>query len=410
MLDHTHDPLLTSWITSANSSDTDFPIQNLPFGMFTAKGGNSRVGVAIGDQILDLSAQDGIESVLELMQRPRAERQKLRHRISSFLATYIAGAEQFLVPQSDVKMLLPCPIGNYTDFYASLHHAENVGKLFRPTQPLLPNYKWVPIAYHGRASSVVVSGFAVRRPQGQTIQENCAQPVYGPSRRLDYEVEIGGFLGPGNAQGETIPITSAEEHLFGICLLNDWSARDIQAWEYQPLGPFLAKSFATTISPWIVTLDALEPFRCGRTDRPEGDPEPLPYLNDSDNPGAFSIQVEAWIRTANMQEHVRLSQANFSWLYWTISQMIAHHASNGCPLMPGDLIGSGTISGAERHNRGCLLEINGKDGACELPNGEKRTFLEDGDQIMLRGWCEAPGARRIGLGACSGIILPAHER
>lgn len=401
MIDHTHDPNLVSWVESANLPGAEFPIQNLPFGTFLRPGeGKSRVGVAIGDQVLDVSAAFEITRLRELMGRPQAERKELRHRISKFLSEYVAGEKRFLVPQNEVTLLLPCESRNYSDFYASIDHATNVGSLFRPDQPLLPNYRWVPIAYHGRASSIVPSGTAIRRPHGQVFDSANNAPNYLPTRRLDYELEIGAFLGPGNAHGETIPIESAEEHLFGICLLNDWSARDIQSWEYQPLGPFLGKSFSTSISPWVVTLDALEPFRCDAPDHSFV----LPYL-DSPNRDGFDIKLEAWLKTPAMHEAIRLSQSNFASMYWTLAQMVTHHASNGCPLMPGDLIGSGTVSGPEKDNRGCLLELTcGGREPIVLPGGDTRTFLEDGDEVTLRGFCETAGRRRIGLGSCTGTI------
>ena len=408
MLDHTHDPDLTSWVPSANVVECDFPIQNLPFATFRRTAAETHPGVAIGDQILDLAEAFGIGSLQEIMGWPAERRRNLRHRISAFLATYIAGSERFLIAQEQVQLLLPCTIGNYTDFYASIHHATNVGMLFRPDQPLLPNYKWIPIAYHGRASSVVTSGSDIMRPRGQVKTSGFDEPQYTTTQRLDYEAEIGAFLGPGNEQGETIPIDTAEDHLFGVCLLNDWSARDIQSWEYQPLGPFLSKSFATSISPWIVTLDALEPFRCALPERPAGDPHPLEYLKDKRNRGAFLIRIEVWIRTTKMRDAVRLTHSDFSQMYWSLGQMITHHASNGCPLRAGDLIGSGTVSGPEPSNRGCLLELLGRNDLLHFPSGETRSYLEDGDRITLRGWCEAPGKRRIGLGYCSGTILPAH--
>jgi fumarylacetoacetase len=328
-----------------------------------------------------------------------ARRGELRRRISEYLSRRQPGGEKHLTPMADAEYLLPCNIGDYTDFYASIHHATNVGGMFRPENPLLPNYKWVPIAYHGRASSIVMSGAAIRRPRGQT-----GQGKFGPSARLDYELELGAFLGPGNAQGEAIAIGEAEDHLFGVCLLNDWSARDIQAWEYQPLGPFLAKNFATTISPWIITREALEPFRCAPDARGDGDPQPLEYLAQS-RAGAFDIALEAWFRTAKMTEPVRISQSRFASLYWTLGQMIAHHTSNGCPLNAGDLMGSGTVSGPKKENRGCLLELAWRGTEpLELPSGETRTFLEDGDEVILRGHCEAEGYRSIGLGSASGVI------
>jgi fumarylacetoacetase len=336
---------------------------------------------------------------------PRAERTGLRRRLSELLANYSPGADRSILPLSEVELLLPCDIPDYTDFFASIDHASNVGSLFRPDKPLSPNYKWIPIAYHGRASSIVLSGTAVHRPRGQIVVNPDGPPIYAPSRMLDYELELGAFLGPGNAMGQPIPATNAEDHLFGLCLLNDWSARDIQSWEYQPLGPFLAKNFATSISPWIVTLDALEPFRVPAPPRPSADPQPLAYLQTPAN-GAFRITLEVWLRSAKMPAPMRLSQSDFASLYWTIGQMIAHHTSNGCPLRPGDLIGSGTVSGPEKQNQGCLLEIT-RRGAdpLQLPSGETRSFLEDGDEVILKGWCAASGFRRIGLGECRGRIL-----
>jgi fumarylacetoacetase len=303
---------------------------------------------------------------------------------------------------------LPCEIPDYTDFYASIHHATNVGSMFRPDNPLLPNYKWLPVAYHGRASSVVVSGTEVRRPWGQIVSNPAGPPQFGPCRLLDYEVELGAFLGPGNRMGDPIPVGRAEDHMVGVCLLNDWSARDIQTWEYQPLGPFLAKNFATSVSPWIVTLEALEPFRRAAPTRPGGDPEPLPHLQTTVD-SAFKITLEVWLQSARMQSPLLISQGDFSSMYWTLAQMVAHHTSNGCPLRAGDLIGSGTVSGPEKNNRGCLLEMTWRGTEpLELPTGETRRFLEDGDEVTLRGWCEAPGFRRIGLGECSGVVLPAN--
>ncbi len=392
---------IESWVASANLPECDFPIQNLPWGTFRRRrGAESRPGIAIGDQILDARSAFGIESVAAVMAQPRKKRTALRQDISEYLSKYQSGAEQHLTPMSEAELLLPCAIGDYTDFYASIHHATNVGSMFRPDNPLLPNYKWVPIAYHGRASSIVVSGTPVRRPHGQIRQGQ-----FAPTERLDYEIELGAFLGPGNQQGAPIPVAEAEEHLFGVCLLNDWSARDIQAWEYQPLGPFLAKNFATTISPWIVTLEALEPFRCAPADRPPGDPQPLEYLAQS-GPAAFGIVLEVWLKTARMPEPVRISRGNFASMYWTLGQMIAHHTSNGCPLQPGDLIGSGTVSGPEKQNRGCLLELTWRGAEpLALPNGETRQFLEDGDEVILRGRCEREGYRSIGLGSAAGVII-----
>jgi fumarylacetoacetase len=407
-MDLTHDPNLTSWVESANRPETDFPIQNLPYASFRKRGEERiRVGVAIGDMLLDASQALVIPSVTALLSMSRAERTGVRARLSELLANYAPATERAILPISEAELLLPCDIPDYTDFFASIDHATNVGQLFRADKPLTPNYKWIPIAYHGRASSIVLSGTAVYRPQGQILAGDA--PLYAPSRMLDYELELGAFLGPGNPMGQPIPIADAEDHLFGVCLLNDWSARDIQSWEYQPLGPFLAKNFATSISPWIVTLDALEPFRSAVPARPTGDPQPLPHLQGS-LASAFGITLEVWLRSAKMAAPMRVSQSNFASLYWTLSQMIAHHTSNGCPLRPGDLIGSGTVSGPEKQNQGCLLELT-RRGAdpLHLPGGETRTFLEDGDEVILKGWCEASGFRRIGLGECRGLIFPALQ-
>jgi fumarylacetoacetase len=324
--------------------------------------------------------------------------------------------EPLLVEQSAVAMLLPAQIGDYTDFYASVFHATNVGSMFRPDEPLLPNYKHVPIGYHGRASSVVPSGTPVRRPIGQVKPDGASEPLMSASRRLDYELEVGAFVGPGNALGDAIAIEAAEQHLFGVCLMNDWSARDIQAWEYQPLGPFLAKSFATSISPWVITLEALEPFRAPAFPRPEGDPAPLPYLDadDTRSRGAIDLRLEVALSTLRMRElkqpaHV-LSRSSLRHLYWTIGQLLTHHASNGCNLRPGDLLGTGTVSGPTRDSRGCLLELTWRGTEpLQLPSGETRRFLEDGDEVIFRGWCERMGAARIGLGECRGLITPARE-
>jgi fumarylacetoacetase len=337
----------------------------------------------------------------------RAERTGFRRLLSELLSKHSAGVGRWLLPLAEIELLLPCEIPDYTDFFASIHHATNTGILFRADKPLPPNYKWIPIAYHGRASSIVVSGTPLRRPCGQQVLQRGDAPFYAPSRMLDYELEIGAFLGPGNSMGHPVPIAEAEDHLFGVCLLNDWSARDMQMWESQPLGPFLAKNFATSISPWIVTLDALEPFRCAPPKRPAGDPAPLPYLQILGQ-GAFQITLEVWLRSAKMEQPMRVSQSNFASLYWTLGQLIAHHTSNGCPLRPGDLIGSGTVSGPDNENRACLLEMT-RLGAqpLTLPTGETRTFLEDGDEVILRGWCEASGFRRIGLGECRGVIQGA---
>ena len=436
ILDDTHDPELESWVESANEPDTDFPIQNLPLGLFSADEDEMpAIGVAIGDRILNLSElselfwserhEDPIadalswESLEMVLILDPPERTELRRRLSELLRDDFTGrvrdvAEGCLVPMEDVTMLAPHPIENYTDFYASLHHATNIGKLFRPDQPLLPNYKWMPIGYHGRASSIVISGTNLWRPNGQTFADGADAPVFGPTKVLDYELELGCFIGDPNPWGERIKIEDAEKNIFGFCLLNDWSARDIQRWEYQPLGPFLSKSFATTISPWIVTLEALAPFRTAAFAREAHDPQPLPYLDAPDDRafGGFDITVEAAILTSQMRaQHLpphRLGLSNAKELYWTFAQMLTHHASNGCNLRSGDLLGSGTVSGATSEALGCLLEITqGGKQAITLPTGEERRFLEDGDEIILRGWCERAGFRRIGFGECRGIILPA---
>jgi fumarylacetoacetase len=391
---------------------TDFPIENLPFGVFR-RDAEPHIGVAFEEHILDLHAcvRAGLlhePSLLaprlnELMSRGRAVTRDLRARITELLTR--GTADEHLVPMSGAEMLLPMTIGDYTDFYASVHHAMNVGSMFRPDNPLLPNYKWLPIGYHGRASSIVVSGTAVRRPNGQTRDGETAPPAFGPSKRLDYEMELGMVIGRGNALGEPIRASEALEHVFGFCLVNDWSARDVQTWEYQPLGPFLAKNFATSISPWIVTLDALEPFRTNAFVRDEGDPLPLPHLQDDNG---YDINVEVWLRTAKMTEPVRLSRGNFRDMYWTVAQLVAHHTSNGCNLVPGDLLASGTISGTTKDSRGSMLELAWRGTEpVELPTGETRKFLVDGDEVILRAYCEREGHARIGFGECRGVVLPA---
>lgn len=408
MIDATHDPELESWVESANDS-TDFPIQNLPYASFRSpRTIGTRLGVGIGEEVLDVSGAFMIPSMSSVMEMPRETRIALRRQISLFLSTYLKGTERWLVPMEEVEFVLPCEIPDYTDFYASIHHATNVGSMFRPDNPLLPNYKWLPVAYHGRASSIVLSGAQIRRPRGQIVSSPAGPPQYAACRMLDYEVELGAFLGPGNPMGEPIPIAQAEDHVFGVCLLNDWSARDIQSWEYQPLGPFLAKNFATSVSPWVVTLEALEPFRCATPARPEGDPDPLPHLQTAAD-SAFGIMLEVWLQSGRMQTPMLLSRGDFSQMYWTLAQMVAHHSSNGCPLRAGDLIGSGTVSGPEKENRGCLLEMTWRGTEpLRLPTGETRKFLEDGDEVILQGWCEAPGFRRIGLGECRGVVLPVR--
>ncbi len=408
MTDSTHDPTLRSWVESANDPGTDFPIQNLPFVTFTRPSIDSpRLGVAIGDQILDATAAFGIGEMKAVFAMPRSSRADLRRAISTLVQIRQPGAEAMLTPVAEARLLLPCEIGDYTDFYSSIHHASNVGSMFRPSNPLMPNFKWLPVAYHGRSSSIVVSGTPIRRPSGQITDSPAGPPVFAASRKLDYELELGAFLGPGNLMGEPIPADEALDHIAGVCLLNDWSARDIQTWEYQPLGPFLAKNFATTVSPWVVTLEALEPFRRPAPARPDSDPAPLPHLQTGRN-GAFSVRLEAWIRTSRMHEPVLISGSDFASMYWTLPQMLAHHTSNGCPVRPGDLIGSGTVSGPEKGNRGCLLELTWRgEDPLTLPGGETRTFLEDGDEVIFRGWCEAEGFRTIGLGTCAGLITPA---
>ena len=419
-LNATHNAKLLSWVASANAAGTDFPIQNLPYGRFRTAGSADRfrIGVAIGDQVLDLKACGLIDTddMNTLMNAPGEERQALRSAISEGLREGSPQQEAWakaLSPQASIELTVPCRIGDYTDFYTSVHHATTVGKQFRPDNPLLPNYKWVPIGYHGRASSIIVSGQPFPRPQGQTKAPDADVPSLGPSRRLDYELELGWFIGRGNAQGKPIGIADAEQHLFGVSLFNDWSARDIQGWEYQPLGPFLSKNFASTISPWIVTTEALAPFRVP-FERPAGDPQPLPYLDSAANraQGAFSITLEVLLQSAKMQAAgeapVRLSLVNTAQAaYWTPAQLVAHHTVNGCNLQPGDLLGSGTLSGPEAGQAGSLMELSvGGKQPIVLPNGEKRTFLEDGDTLILRGWCEAEGAVRIGLGSAVGTVLP----
>ena len=418
-LNATHDPKLRSWVASANEAGCDFPIQNLPFGRFRFAGSNEafRIGVAIGDQVLDLRAAGLVDTddMNALMEAGTKERQALRAAISAGLAEGSdkqAAWSKALLAQAEAEMTVPCRIGDYTDFYTGIHHATTIGKLFRPDQPLMPNYKWVPIGYHGRASSIGVSGQVFKRPQGQTKAPDAAEPSFGPSKRLDYELELGFFIGRGNAQGEPIAIADAEEHLFGVTLLNDWSARDLQAWEYQPLGPFLSKNFASTLSPWIVTMEALAPFRA-KFERPAGDPQPLPYLDSAPNreSGALDITLEVLLQTAKMRAEgiatVRLTRGNTTEAaYWTAAQLVAHHTVNGCNLQPGDLLGSGTLSGPKADEAGSLIELTlGGKQPITLPNGEKRTFLEDGDTLVMRGWCERDGAVRIGLGEVTGTVV-----
>ena len=437
-VNETHDAALRSWVESANAPDTDFPIQNLPFGIFRRSGSREapRGGIAIGDHILDLAACsraavfDGLAaeaaaacdspSLNALMALGPAHWSAVRRAASQLLRADAPGARgaperpELLVAMADATMSLPAEIGDYTDFYASLHHATNVGSMFRPDNPLLPNYKHVPIGYHGRASSIVPSGTLVRRPSGQLKDPAADSPAFAPSKLLDYECEVGWFVGRGNELGSAIPLAEAESHIFGLCLVNDWSARDVQAWEYQPLGPFLAKNFATTVTPWVVTLEALAPFRAPAFARASGDPQPLPHLASSTNraAGGIDIALEVLLSSAKMREAgappARLSGTSFTNMYWTIAQMLTHHASNGCNLRPGDLLASGTVSGPDRTERGCMLELTWRGAEpIRLPSGEERKFLHDGDEVVLRGHCERSGFRRIGFGECRGTISPA---
>ncbi|KNZ32007.1 MAG: fumarylacetoacetase [Methylibium sp. NZG] len=430
MLDDTHDPALRSWVDSANDGATDFPVQNLPFGRFRRAGTEEpyRIGVAIGDQVLDLKMAleqcpwDNFHyrmleplaagNLYHLMSLGPKARHEARAALSNALRhNSVQGPflELCLVPQARAEMTLPCRINDYTDFYTGIHHAQTVGKLFRPDAPLLPNYKWVPIGYHGRASSIIVSGKGFARPSGQ-MKGTDGTPVFGACRALDYELELGALIGPANAMGEPVGIEQAEDRLFGMVLLNDWSARDLQAWEYQPLGPFLGKSFATTISPWVVTMDALAPFR-KRADRPEGDPQPLPYLDSTENreQGAIDITLEVWLQTPQMKFQglpaVRLMQSSFLDAYWTLAQLVAHHTSNGCNLSSGDLLGTGTLSGPTPGQGGSLLELTqGGRQPITLPGGEQRTFLLDGDTVTLRGRCARAGFASLGFGECVGQV------
>ena len=438
-VNETHDKNLKSWVESANTSNTDFPIQNLPFCIFTraCTYENVRVGIAIGDFVLDIYScyecclfDDESFTIAvgtndycldhSVMKKNKDLQKAFRRRLVEILSETAdeetrKNVERNLIPMKDVQFYMPAHIGNYTDFYCSIFHAANVGSMFRPDNPLLPNYKYVPIGYHGRASSVVISGTEIVRPRGQNRSDEGKPPEYVPCKNLDYEMEVGFFVGKCNELGETVSIEDAEEHIFGLCLVNDWSARDVQAWEYQPLGPFLAKSFATSISPFVVTMEALAPFRVPAFDRAEGDPQPLDYLSSEANEksGGFDINLEVYLQTQKMRdenaEPFLLSRSNMKDLYWTIGQMLTHHASNGCNLQTGDLIATGTVSGEGAGERGCLLELTwrGKE-PIKLPNGEERRFLEDGDEVIMKGFCEREGFRRIGFGECRGVILPAE--
>jgi fumarylacetoacetase len=436
-LDHTHDPAARSWLASAQTAGCDFPIQNLPFAVFRRAGGSEvfRGGVAIGDQVVDLAALAAGGSLEGLAldaaracARPAlndffalgpAAWRALRHALFASLksgAAAVDATRDCLVPQSDIEHALPARIGDYTDFYTSIDHALNIGRLLKPDDPITPNFQWIPIAYHGRVSTLGVSGQRFHRPMGQTMAPGAVAPAYGPCARLDYELELGIYIGQGNAAGEAIPLDRAEDHIFGICLLNDWSARDIQFWEMAPLGPFLAKNFATTVSPWIVTMDALAPYRSAWS-RPADHPQPLPYLEGRANreSGAIDIRLEVWLESerdrAAGSGPTRLSATSFRHQYWSIAQMVAHHTVGGCSLNPGDLFGSGTISGPGPGEAGAMIELTrGGQSPIALANGDARGFLQDGDAVMLRGWCEKPGAARIGFGESRGMVLPAMGR
>ena len=426
MIDASNDPALTSWCESAQGSD--FPIQNLPLGIFSVGERRRRAGVAIGDYVLDLAGIAGLldeewredlsQPVLNawLARGPEAQR-ALRLRLIELLSDekYRDEVEPQLVGQTEVRLHVPCLIGDYTDFYVGIHHATNVGKQFRPDNPLLPNYKYVPIGYHGRASSVRASGEPVIRPSGQRKPPDAEAPDYGPTRRLDYELELGIWIGEGNELGSPIPIGEAAEHIAGFCLLNDWSARDLQAWEYQPLGPFLAKNFLTSVSPWVVSGQALAPFRKAMPPRPSGDPDPLPYLSDPADreSGALGIQLEVTLttekmRAAGLAPHILSRGSADAAMYWSAAQIVAHHSSNGCNLQPGDVIGTGTLSTDSASGLGSLLEISqGGKQPIRLLGGETRSFLDDGDEVTLKAWCEAEGVVRIGFGECVGRVVAA---
>jgi len=436
MIDDTNDPARTSWVTSANGHGA-FPIQNLPFGVFSPDGGTPRGGVGIGEKIFDISAalEAGLFSgpALEaaqlasgrtlnpLLEAGSGARIALRRRVGELLDVQSPEARdaqdiarRLLHDTERCGMHLPARVGDFTDFFAGIHHAHTAGTISRPENPLMPNYKYIPVAYHSRASSVSPSGGVVRRPNGQRKPPGQAAPDFGPCRNLDYELELGVWIGPGNPLGTPIPIAQAPNHIAGFCLLNDWSARDIQSWESQPLGPFLAKSLSTFVSPWIITPEALAPFRTAQPARPAGDPAPLPHLNDPADQaqGALYIDFAVLIETPKMRAadadpHL-LSRANATALYWTVAQMVAHHTSNGCNLRAGDLFGSGTISGTEPGSAGCLLEMTrGGRNLISLPNGETRTYLEDGDDIIFIGQARRPGYASIGFGECRGRVIEA---
>ncbi|MER3431319.1 MAG: fumarylacetoacetase [Blastocatellia bacterium] len=436
-IDETHNPELRSWLDSANDSGTDFPIQNLPFCAIWTEDEDepAHLSIAIGDKIFDLVAAsrrgllegkiadlllEGIGDLSTLSEFFPEDLRRLRASVSAiFLESapkaVIERAEKCLIPISQAEFEIPLTIGDYTDFYCSIYHATNVGSMFRPDNPLMPNYKWLPVGYHGRASSIVISGTEIRRPRGQNRSNPEMPPAYIPCKNLDYEVELGFFVGRSNELGEPVAISDAEEHILGFCLVNDWSARDIQAWEYQPLGPFLSKNFATSVSPFIVTREALMPFRSPAFERPPNDPKPLGYLQDADNEenGGLDVILEVYLQTEKMREGgiepFRLSRSNTKDLYWTVGQMLTHHSSNGCNLQCGDLLATGTVSGRKRGELGCLLEITRRGSEpIRLPSGEERRFLENGDEVIIKGFCEREGFRRIGFGDCRGRILPAE--
>jgi fumarylacetoacetase len=430
-LNETHDPARRSFLDSANAPGCDFPIQNLPFCVYQPPAGRPRVGVAIGDQILDVAAAgvafEGLAAeaartcaapaLNHLMSLGPQAWSALRRALSQALSAGSrdeAKLRQHLTPMAQAELKMPVAVPNFTDFYASVFHASNVGRMLRPDNPLMPNYKYVPVAYHGRASSVCASGSNFKRPSGQRKRGDEAAPSYGPSRNLDFELELGFYIGVPNELGATVPIGKAADHIFGFCLLNDWSARDVQGWEYQPLGPFLAKNFATTVSPFVVTAEALAPFRTAAFTRPAGDPAPLPYLDHAADcaHGGLDITLEAYLQSAAMRgagmAPQRLTRTPFATMYWTVAQMLTHHACNGCNLQVGDLIGSGTVSGPEKSSVGSLLELTMRGAEpVALPTGEKRAFIEDGDEIIFRGFAEKPGHTRIGFGECRAVVLPA---
>ena len=431
-LDHTHDPDLISWVESARDH-TDFPIQNLPFGVMDF-GKGPRPVVAIGDEVIDLqlatergllgdrgelacaASAPNLNALANLGAEVRLE---LRRRLSALLT----GADPSLHDDSEARavvlrkqdeghMCAPFAIGDYTDFYCSIHHATNVGSMFRPDNPLMPNYRHLPVGYHGRASTVILEGGDVCRPSGQTLPVEASDPIYGPSRLLDYEFELGFYVGEGTALGSRIEMPAAPKHIFGLSIVNDWSARDVQKWEYQPLGPFNAKNFCTQVSPWVVTMEALEPFRVAGPTRGPEDPENLPYLQPNRPDQSLAIVCETSLLTAAMRERGEdpfvISTGDFRHMHWSIEQMLVHHTSTGCAMRSGDLIASGTVSGPEPESRGCLLERTWRGSEpVQLPDGTERKFLQDGDEVIMRAWCELPGAVRIGLGRCAGTIAPA---